>query len=353
MPAWEIPDNFDPQTKFTVIIPVRNEDDNIHKCLHSILNQNYPKSLFKIIVVDDHSTDDTVSTIKSIISDQISILSLDQFELSDEFNSFKKFGIEKAIEQSSSDLLIHTDGDCIVQPNWLRYFASHFQHHKKSFICGPVNFHAGKNGIQNFQELDMMGMMLITGAGVQNKKGHICNGANLAYTKSIFETVGGFKGIDEMASGDDVLLMQKVAVQASDQIAYLKNRKATVYTQAEKTWKSFKEQRIRWATKSSSYKDKSVILSLAIVFIFHLSLVLSIIACLIFGKIFLSVFIFMLLSKIIADYFLLRRATKFFNNEDAMLQFAPSLLIHIYYIVSIGILGNLKGSYQWKGRTVK
>jgi len=351
--SWEIPEDFNPKTKITIIIPVRNEGAYIYDLLHSILNQNYPKNLFQIILVDDHSDDDTVAIINSFNSDQISILPLDQFEINDTFNSYKKFGIEKAIELANGDLLVHTDGDCVVQKNWLAYFASHFEYHKKSFIGGPVNFHAGNNGIQNFQELDMMGMMIITGAGVQKKKGHICNGANLAYTKSLFEKVGGFKGINKMASGDDVLLMQKVAAQAPEEIAYLKNSKATVFTQSAKTWKVFKEQRIRWATKSSTYKDKSVTLELAAVFFFHLSLVISLVGSLFFGRLFLGIFVVMLLVKIVADYLLLRIATRFFNNEDAMLQFAPSLLIHVYYIVNVGILANLRGSYEWKGRVVK
>lgn len=350
--VWEIPSNYRPQTKFTVIIPVRNEGNNIHDCLKSILNQNYPTSLFHIIVVDDHSTDDTLSIVNSFKSNQVRILSLEQFELPITFNSFKKFGIEKAIEQADGDLLIHTDGDCIVQKNWLAYFASHFEMHNKSFIAGPVNFHSGENGIQNFQELDMMGMMLITGAGVQNKKGHLCNGANLAYTKALFQSIGGFKDINKIASGDDVLLMHKIAKKFPNEIAFLKNPKARVFTQSAKNWSKFKQQRIRWATKSSSYEDKSVQLSLIGVFIFHLGIVFSLAAALIFDKSLAVIFILMLVAKLVADYSLLKRATKFFNNEEAMLQFAPSFFIHIYYIVYIGILANLKGSYEWKGRKV-
>lgn len=350
---WEIPTDFTPSTKFTVIIPVRNEAEYISDCLNSILDQNYPKSLFRIIVVDDHSEDETVSIANSFNSKRISVLSLSQFELANGFNSYKKFGIEKAIEKSEGDLLIHTDGDCIVQKNWLAYFASHYQENKKSFIGAPVNFHSGKNGIQNFQELDMMGMMLITGAGVQKKKGHICNGANLAYTKSLFNAVGGFEGIDDQASGDDVLLMQKIAQHDLKEIAYIKNPEATVYTQPAKTWSKFKSQRIRWASKSKSYTDSSVQLSLVAVFIFHLLIVISLLGSIYFGPIMILVSVLMLLIKAFADFSLLNSASTFFRNKEAMLQFIPSFFIHIYYIVYIGILSNVRSNYKWKGREVK
>ena len=53
-----------PVTNFTIVIPARNEEANIGKCLHSILTQDYPSSLFEIIVIDDYSTDSTPSIIQ-------------------------------------------------------------------------------------------------------------------------------------------------------------------------------------------------------------------------------------------------------------------------------------------------
>ena len=353
LPSWEIPENYSPKTKFTIIVPVRNEAAHIERCLKSILDQNYPKELFEIIVVNDHSTDDTLSIINALNADQISVINLSEYELDENFNSFKKFGIQKGIEKADGQMLLHTDGDCVVQKNWIAYFASHFEEHQQSFVAGPVNFHAGKNGIQNFQELDFMGMMLLTGAAVQRKKGHMCNGANLAYTKALFESVGGFQNINELASGDDILLMHKIAENHAGEIAFLKNHKATVFTQPAQTWSDFNQQRIRWATKSNTYEDKSVLLTLIAVFLFHCFIVLSLMACILFGSSYLKLFVMMLFMKLIADFSLLRNATKFFNNKEAMWQFVPSFFIHIYYIVYIGIVSNLKKSYVWKGREVR
>jgi cellulose synthase/poly-beta-1,6-N-acetylglucosamine synthase-like glycosyltransferase len=53
-------------TKLSVIIPARNEAHNIEACINSILNQFYPNELFEIIVIDDHSEDNTAAIVKTM-----------------------------------------------------------------------------------------------------------------------------------------------------------------------------------------------------------------------------------------------------------------------------------------------
>ena len=53
-------------TRFSVVIPARNEAANIKACIDSILAQDYPKDQFEIIVIDDFSEDDTAFIVKSM-----------------------------------------------------------------------------------------------------------------------------------------------------------------------------------------------------------------------------------------------------------------------------------------------
>src|SRR6188474_1718198 len=53
-----------PQTKISVIIPARNEEKNIGLLLDALQNQNYPKELFEILVIDDHSEDQTAIVVR-------------------------------------------------------------------------------------------------------------------------------------------------------------------------------------------------------------------------------------------------------------------------------------------------
>ena len=118
--------------------------------------------------------------------------------------------IGTAIAHASGDLIVTTDADCIVPTNWLQLFVSFYEINGLQFIAAPVNFHLEKSLFERFQSLDFLGMMGVTGASIQLGWMNMCNGANLAYSKRAFERVEGFAGIDHLASGDDILLMQKI-----------------------------------------------------------------------------------------------------------------------------------------------
>ena len=90
--------NKKPQTKISVIIPARNEEENIAACLNSVTNQSYPKDLFEVLVVDDHSTDNTASIIKSYAAQNVKLISLTDFIPAGELNSYKKKAIEIAFQ---------------------------------------------------------------------------------------------------------------------------------------------------------------------------------------------------------------------------------------------------------------
>ena len=53
------------QFSYSIVIAVRNEEKNILQCLQSIIEQNYPKENFEIIIVDDGSTDNTSEVVKA------------------------------------------------------------------------------------------------------------------------------------------------------------------------------------------------------------------------------------------------------------------------------------------------
>ncbi len=351
LPSWEIPSHFSPSTTISVLIPARNEAENIGACLHSIQQQNYPKDLFEVIVIDDHSEDDTASIIRSFKFAKLIQLA-DHLE-SKAINSYKKKAIEIAIQQSSGDLIVCTDADCIAPENWLSYFASLYESKQAKFIAAPVNFHQEQNLIERFQSLDFVGMMCVTGAGIQGKFMNTCNGANLAYDKKAFYEVNGFEGINNIASGDDILLMHKMSRAFPDRIAFLKNQNATILTKAKPTLKSFFNQRLRWATKNAGYKEWEIIFILAMVLFLCISIVFSLLSVSFFGRIMLFTFGFQLFFKTLADYSFLSKMSMYFHKGELMKSFIPAQFLHILYIVVIGVAGNFVKRYEWKGREVE
>lgn len=353
IPAWEVPQNHQYKTSISIIVPARNEAAGIVDCLQSILNQNYPQHLFELIVIDDHSTDETIDLVQAIDSPQVRLFQLADFLQDGHSQAFKKQALSLGIQQAKGELIVTTDADCLAPPDWLRLIASFYESNQPKFIAAPVNFHEEENLLERFQSLDFMGMMFITGAGIHSGGFHMCNGANLAYPKSVFLEVNGFAGIDHLASGDDLLLLHKIAARYPERIGFIKNTKATVVTKAKKSWRSFFQQRLRWATKSSSYQEWQLTLILALIFLFCCSILLCFIASIIFGWPALVMFASLLIVKSIADYFFLNRAAQFFNRTDLMPSFWGAQILHITYIVTIGFWSNLVKKYEWKGRRVK
>ena len=344
-----------PKTFISVLIPARDEQDNITECLQAIVSGNYQKSLFEIIVIDDHSEDETPQYVRdfSVKNPNVRLIELKNYIKLSDNQPFKKRAIEAAIGEARGTLIVTTDADCLAQPNWLNLLAEFYEKTGKRFIAAPVNFHEEKSFFERFQSLDYIGMMGITGAGVEGKFTNMCNGANLAYQKELFYEVGGFKGIDHVASGDDMLLMQKIAKFHPDALGFLKNHAATVFTKAKPTVSEFLSQRLRWASKSSSYTEFFTVFQLAVVFIFCWSMLITLCLSIVYKPIFLILFIFSFSAKTIADYFFLRTMARFFKRTDLMRPFLPPQYIHVLYIIVVGSLANFKKTYMWKGRKVK
>jgi cellulose synthase/poly-beta-1,6-N-acetylglucosamine synthase-like glycosyltransferase len=342
-----------PKTFISVLIPARNEENNILPCIASILKNNYPKDLFEIIVIDDHSEDKTPQYVNDLKHPNVRLIELKNYIKLADNQPFKKRAIEAAIGESKGSLIVTTDGDCIIPPKWLWLIAAFYETKGKRFIAAPVNFHDEQSFFERFQSLDYVGMMGITGAGVEGKFMNMCNGANLAYEKKLFYDVKGFQGIDHVSSGDDMLLMQKVARQYPDTLGFLKNEEATVLTKAKPTIEEFLGQRLRWASKSSSYTEWYTVFQLVIVFLFCASMIFNIVMGIFFQSNFFLLAGVSFLTKVVFDFIFLSMTTRFFNRQDLMKVFLPAQILHIIYIISVGLWSNFKKRYAWKGRVVK
>ena len=353
LPDWQLPKNFRPSTKVSILIPARNEAAGIQSCLRSMLAQNYPSSLYEIIVIDDHSEDETAQLANALNDERIRVLDLSKHLKERPQSAFKKRALETGIAAANGDLIVTTDADCIAGGEWLPLLVSYYEKHQPKFIAAPVNMMGEQNLLQRFQSLDFIGMMGVTGAGIWKGFMHMSNGANMAYEKKVFEELNGYEGIDHVASGDDMLLMQKIAATYPDQIAFVKNKAATIFTEAQPTLSAFVQQRIRWASKSSQYTENLVNVQLVLVFLFCCNIIVSLCLIPFWGITALLLFLLQVTIKGIADFRQLNGMTQFFYRSDLMAIFVPALFMHIAYIVVIGTLANLVKRYRWKGREVK
>lgn len=344
--------NLPPKTTFSVIIPARNEAQNIEDCVRSILNNNYPGDLFEVIVVDDFSTDATAAIVEQLRT-KYNNLKLIQLKnhLQTKENSYKKKAIETAIAKASNEWIITTDADCVVTKNWFTNFDNIIQQKQPVFVAAPVQFINNGSFISVFQCLDFISLQGITAASVAAGFLSMCNGANLAYKKTAFNAVNGFKGVDNIASGDDMLLMHKIKKQFPAQVAYLFSKESIVRTQPMPDLKSFINQRIRWASKASSYDDKKIFAVLLLVYLYNLSLFIMLIAGIFYPPLFID-WLVLLAVKTFIELLFMYPVTKFFGEEKLLWWFPLMQPFHVAYTVISGWLGKF-GKYEWKGRQVK
>jgi len=335
-------------TRVTVLIAARNEEEKIHLTIEDILAQDYPKHLTEIIIVDDHSTDRTSEIISSYASHGVKLLQLKEDK---PLNSYKKKAIATAISLSTGDLMVATDADCRMGSRWLSTIVGYYEMEQPVMISSPVGYFEEKSLFERMQTLEFNFLIGIGAAFIGNGRASTCNGANLAYRKDIFYEVGGFAGIDDLASGDDELLLQKVAARFPGRIGFLKHFDAVVLTHAKANLKEFLQQRRRWASKSVKYKDKRVIGLTVGIWLFNVSLIVN--ALLGFYDIFFfKVFLLQFVLKYLFEFVFLLPISTFFKRPQLIVLLIIIIPLHVLYFFYIGIIGTTK-TYTWKGRVVR
>lgn len=327
--------------KISVVIAYRNEAQHIINCLKSFEKQTITKTDFELILVNDHSEDNSKMLIETYRkTSNLSILCYDLLEVTS-----KKEALTLGIKNASHPIIACTDADCEVPKNWLENIAASFEENT-AMLLGPVAFNTKYNSVGIFQTLDMLAIQGITFGMLQHQQPIINNGANLAFLKKDFNLVGGYDQ-HKTPSGDDVFLLQKF-IKNKLKINGLISPQQIVKTQLQPTWESFFQQRLRWASKSKYYSNKSLIYLSSIIYATNFLQIFIYLGVVLVDKYYI-VGIILLLSKWFFDFILLYLAAKFFSKRNYLYYVVGMQLIYPIYITMIVFLGMIS-SYKWKNR---
>lgn len=333
------PKEYSPTTRFTIIVPFRNEAQNLPNLLDSIEKLNYPNDLFSVILVDDESTDAF-----EIPDTKFHITLLENQRRT---NSPKKDAINTAIKKVVTEWIVTTDADCIIPENWLKTFDAFIKQHNPKMMASGVYFQNGNSVLDGFQQLDLMSLQGTTLGSFGNNQAFMCNGANFAYQKNFFEELKGFKGNEAIASGDDVFLLQKAIKHNRKKVHFVKSNQTLVLTQTEKSWLALFYQRVRWASKTGNYSgfySKQLGLS---VFLMNLTWIITLLFWP-FNLLTTELFISVLGLKFLSDNILIWKTTCFFKTNSKHL--LASNLIYPFFSTAV-VIFTFFGSYKWKDRT--
>lgn len=328
-----------PKTSFSIIVPFRNEAENLPLLLESFSKLNYPTDLFEVILVDDESEEKL-----QIIDYRLQIKTINNIRVS---NSPKKDAITTAMQIVKTNWVITTDADCVVPKNWLLALDNFIQLNHVSMVAGAVTYDCKDSFLNHFQQLDLASLQGATIGSFGIKKGFMCNGANFAYTKSFFQSLNGFEGNGTIASGDDVFLLQKALAQYPEKVAYLKSKNTIVITKPVDHWKSLFYQRVRWASKTTSYQSTFGKRLGLLVFIGNFGFV-SCFGLTIFGLLPFSFLGLYFLIKFGIDAALIEQTNHFLTKHKIRYLLLSSLW-YPFFSTAVAFYC-LFGKYEWKGR---
>ncbi|MGM0612444.1 MAG: glycosyltransferase [Bacteroidota bacterium] len=333
----------------SIIVPVRNEQNNIISLLHSLKVQDYDPEFYEIIVVDDHSTDATEQVVRKFkhqnLSLNVKLIQLTQNE------SSKKTALQKGIKNSRGEMIIMTDADCKAGINYLSTINEYYKKHQPLLMIGPVKMKNYKSGFSKIQALEFLSLIFTAGGSSKSTSALMANGANLIVDRQVFTDMlrkDIFK--QKHASGDDMFLVNFVKQTYGRQsVQFIKHEDAVMATNTAQSLHDFMFQRKRWVSKSKSYSDPwlitTALLVLATSFVQLVSLFWGIFAA--------NILIFAVviwLIKISVDFIVLRTTAQFFKQQELLWWFLPASVIYPFYVVVSAFSGLFSG-YTWKGRT--
>ena len=332
---------------FSIIIPFRNEANNLQELINSLNILDYPKELFEVIFVNDNSTDSSIDIInKWNTLTNTYIIDSKRFS-----NSPKKDAIKTAISKSRFNYIITTDADCVIPKSWLYAYNNIIIDKHPKFIAAPVSYHNVNKLLDVFQLHDFLSLQSVTIGAFGLNKPFICNGANLCYSKSIFLEVNGFEGNHNIASGDDVFFMEKVIQAYPDDVFYLKSIEAIVYTKPLSSINSLIHQRMRWAAKTSAFSGIFSKLIAFIVFVMNISLILFLILAFL-NYLQWHILMLMFLIKVSCDFLLMEKSMEFFKQKNSCYYYPVNSILYPFFTLIVGFT-SFFFKYTWKGRAFK
>ncbi|MGD9994271.1 MAG: glycosyltransferase [Salinivirgaceae bacterium] len=331
-------------TRVSILLPFYNEFENLEACVEGLVHQQIQTTLVEILLIDDHSTDGSTKLAQQLAAQyyQVSYLA------NPEGTKGKKAALETGIASAKGDLIITTDADCSHPPHWLSTMIDYYETQQAGLIIGPVTMQIGTSWLQKFQGIEFVSLIGTTGGAAGINRPIMCNGANLAFTKAVYQEFSDpFK--KEFLSGDDVFLMHQVKSRYPESIHFIKSAQALVETKSAGSWKQFFRQRFRWASKTPGYTDSDTLFTAGVVFGISLTIILSallMIQDLNFYKPLLFVFLF----KTAIDSWFFFWVALFFNKRKLAVYIPLFELFYSLYVVIASVSIIFKSDYRSRSK---
>ena len=330
-------------TGVSVLIAARNEGSNIEKLLQSLYNQTFDKKHFEVILVDDHSTDETFK-----VSENFRVLHPEmRLKLLKANGLGKKQAISQALHAAENEIVMVTDADCELPEHWIESMVGYFVEKDLKMLLGPVLLSPANTLFEKLQVLEHLSLIASTAGSAAIGMPVMCNGANMMYDRKSALDVEKYRTDMKIASGDDMFLMEQfIKHYGSQSVKFLLDNEAIVKTSTMPDLKAFFRQRKRWASKTKAYTNWKIIATALIVLLFNLSIVFFFVAGF-FMPVFWVFFVLYVIMKTLIDFPILKRITHFMKQHKLLRWMFPLEFVYPFYVVFTAFSG-LFTNVKWK-----
>lgn len=326
----------------SIIIPYRNESKNLPELIRNLSKQEYPSDLLEYVFVNDHSGDDG----QEIVEEQSATLSgIVQHLNSPEGESGKKSALRLGAQYCKGDIILLTDADCQFEPGWISSMVNAFTDQNIQMVQGPVLIHPAKSLAGHLQQIEFMSLMMSAAGSAGIHHPILASGANIAVRRLPY-LEGCHQLKEEINTGDDMFLLEFLKRKNKKSIVYLATHKAIVRTAAANTFARLWNQRKRWTSKATNYKDPEIFGVALLVLLMNLMIVSSLMYSIFFGALILLP-LFLWTIKTLSELPLIVSGCRFYSISNNLIWFFAAQLIYPFYVVLIVITG-VFGSFNWK-----
>ena len=333
----------------SVIIAIRNGEKSLPNLLADLSAQDYPGEV-EFILVDDKSIDSTRKLIQEISEVDKRII-LENSSNGDTILNYKKRALNAGIKRAKNEWLLFTDVDCRLNPGWVTGMATYFED-DVDYVVGYSEVDRGKKWVTRFQALDFLMLMIAARGSTNSGRAWASTGQNQAYRKTLFNSVGGFSQIAKELQGDDTLFLQVCRKNKSAKVVFADKSNCRIIARQETSWISFFKQRMRWAGDANlMWKfNPAFFISIFNTFLLPLLLVVTFFTGIFHNPYYFTIFIKFFSVHLFVEFILYFTGIRQFDKKIQVIDFTFWFMIHIPYIVCMGVGSFFAHKLGWRGR---
>jgi len=325
-----------------IIVAARDEARTLPACLQSLIALDYPHDKLEILIVNDHSQDDTGSIIDSVAAGREYIHHVDLLP-EEKAMPGKAGAVLAGIEKSRGEIIFLTDADCQVPASWIRALLQEFT--PETGLVGGFTLlhrkHHPETLLGRIQSLDWLFLLTIAAISARLGKPLSWMGNNMAFRRTAYEEIGGYRALGGSLI-EDFVLIHALAQKTCWRISFQCHPGSTIHSQPPSSLQGLYQQRKRWGLGIRMVRPFGKLLMISSFFA-HIAVLAGLLLNLRFG-------VPGLVAMMGVDLFICWRGARRLNRLDLLRDFFGFELFYFIYTVFLPLALILSSRVAWKNQ---